>query len=224
MIFWYLDESGEFGFAPNSSKYSLIAIVETSEPKKLNNAIKRQKKKLHELGWPKHIEIKGSSLWGCNRHANMPKEIIDNKEKLIADFIDRIHNAGATVHYSIVKKAALSDHLKTAPYGICYNYFAGKLLCKIHQSKDTPITLVVDKRNKETHKNMPFNGYIQTTIITQCGHNNSFNIQHLESHKCVQLQAVDFVSWGLFRHFEHGDSTFKDAICKKLGVCDNWYA
>ncbi|MBC8718789.1 DUF3800 domain-containing protein [Ochrobactrum sp. Marseille-Q0166] len=225
MIYWYLDESGEFGFNPKSSKYSLIAILETNDPKKLDNAVKRQKRKLHELGWPRHIEIKGSAIWRSDKEKWAPSEIASNKTDLIVEFIEKIHASGAVVHYSIVKKDALKDHLRKAAYGICYNYFAGKLVCKIHnKQKNSPINLIVDKRNKETHKNMPFNGYIETTLITQCDHNHPFTISHLESHKCIQLQAVDFISWGLFRHFEHNDSTFRDVIHKKLGVCDSWYA
>jgi hypothetical protein len=71
---------------------------------------------------------------------------------------------------------------------------------------------------------MPFDGYITTRVISDCAHGHEFTIQHEESDKWLGLQAVDFIAWGLFRHYEHGDSAYRNIILPKVGVRDSWYA
>ena len=220
----FLDESGEFGFEAGSSQYMLIAILSTDKPKLLKNVMRKEKKALHDMGWPRDIEVKGSALFSCHRNPAIPASIRDNRVGLADSIVRRILSTGATPHYFVVKKARIQSHLRKAPYGIAYNYFTGQLLCKIHNGNMThPITLIVDRRNKETHAHMPFDGYIQTKVISECSHEHDFIIQHEDSEKWLGLQAVDFISWGLFRHYEHQDSQFRQLIRPAVGVCDRWY-
>lgn len=224
MHFLFLDESGEFGFQDGSSKHLLLAILETDDPKRLKNVIRKEKKALHDLGWPRNLEIKGTSLWKCSRNKAVPKVISQNRDAHLSRIVERILSCGARPHYFVVRKSALKESLKKAPYGIAYNYFAGNILCKIHAKKfQFPVTLVVDRRNKETHANMPFNDYITTRMITDCDHEHGFSIRHEESHEWLGLQAVDFIAWGLFRFYEHGDSTFKNLIAPNVGIREAWY-
>ncbi len=225
MHFIFLDESGEFGYEAGSSDFLLIALLETDKPKLLKNVMRKEKKRLHDKGWPPDLEIKGTHLFGCHRNKDVPKEIADNRIDHLTRIIERILGTGATPHYSIVRKARITQNLRNAPYGIAYNYFAGSLLCKLHNGEmNFPTTLVVDQRNKETHAHMPFDGYIQTRIITDCNHEHAFAIRHEESHRWLGLQAVDFISWGLFRHHEHSDDRFYNIIKPNVRLCDSWYA
>lgn len=225
MHYIFLDESGEFGFKAGSSDFLLIALLETDNPKRLKNVMRKEKKRLYDKGWPRDLEIKGTHLFGCHRHDEVPLEIADNRIDYLSRIIRRILKTGAVPHYSIVKKSCISQNLRSAPYGIAYNYFAGNLLCKLHNGDmNFPTTLVVDQRNKETHAHMPFDGYIQTRIISDCNHEHEFIIRHEESHNWLGLQAVDFISWGLFRHYEHGDDRFYQLIRPNVRVRDAWYA
>lgn len=221
----FLDESGELGWHQNSSKYFVIAILSTDTPKKLGNSLKKEKAKLYNLGWPKDLEIKGSTLYGSNREPRIPAAISDKRFEYLESIISRVLDAACVPHYCVVRKSRITQNLRNAPYGIAYNYFSGKLLCRVYKDRfNGPITLIVDRRSKETHGNLPFDGYIQTHIITECEHTHAFHIRHEESHVFPGLQAVDFVSWGLFRHYEHGDNRFYKLITSKIGICDNWYA
>jgi hypothetical protein len=225
MKFLFLDESGEFGFEAGSSRFLLIAILEVDNPKTLKNIMRKEKTKLHDLGWPRDIEIKGTTLFGCHRDTRIPTEISNNRLAHIDRIITRIIGSMCRVHYSIVRKSALQPNLRNAPYGIAYNYFAGNLICKIHNGRiNEDITLVVDQRNKETHQHMPFDGYVMTRVISDCNHEHALVIRHEESHQWLGLQAVDFISWGLFRHHEHNDNRYRTIILPKIGVCDSWCA
>lgn len=221
----FLDESGEFGFEPGSSNHLLIALLDTDNPKRLKNAMRREKKRLHDLGWPRDIEIKGTSLFGCHHNARIPNLIANNRILHLTRIVKKILGAGVTPHYAIVRKDSLTQNLQNAPYGIAYNYFAGNLLCKVHNGVlNCPVTLVVDRRNKETHAHMPFDGYVATRIITDCNHEHTFDIRHEDSRDWLGLQAVDFISWGLFRAYEHQDRQFYDLIHPQVRVNDCWYA
>jgi hypothetical protein len=86
------------------------------------------------------------------------------------------------------------------------------------------LTITVDQRSKETHSKMKFNGYLETRLAADCDHSGALTISHAESHLVPGLQAVDFLSWGLFRHYEHGDSRYKEIITPIVGYKDDWYS
>lgn len=225
MQYLFLDESGELGFSQNSSSHFLLTMLQTDAPKQLKNAVRRQKKALHDAGWPRELEIKGTSLNGCHRINGIPHQIGEKRRDYISGFIRAIVRANVTIHYAIVNKSRITENLRQAPYGIAYNYYSGNLLCKIHnKSIHEPIKFIVDKRNKETHNNMPFTGYIQTKIISECNHTHGFDIKHEDSRDWLGLQAVDLICWSIFRHYEHKDSEFLNLIAPHIGVRDSWYA
>lgn len=225
MKYLFLDESGELGFSTGSSKFMLIALLEVDDIKKLKKTMRTEKKRLYDLGWPRTTEIKGTSLFGSHRNNNVPKQISNDKVTHIERILAKILNSCSAVHYAVIRKSAITLNLRKAPYGIAYNYFAGNVLCKIHGGRiREDITLIVDQRNKETHQHMPFDGYLQTRLIGDCQHEYAFNIKHEESHAWHGLQAVDFISWGLFRFYEHDDKRFKQIIDYKIVIRDSWYA
>lgn len=219
----YLDESGELGFHPRSCKYFLITVLSTTRPKALLKRMKKQKAQLYNAGWPKAVEIKGTSLWGASHIPGIPDGIADKRIDYLNSMISSIAAGQVKVHYSIVKKERLSEHLRNAPYGITYNFLAGKLITRAYQHYNGPISLMVDQRSKETHNKTKFDGYIETRLIGDCEHADPLEITHNESHDEFGLQAVDFMSWGLYRWFEHRDRQFADLIAPSVGYIDDWY-
>ncbi len=221
---YFLDESGELGFSQNSCRHFLIAIIEAHDSKRLKNVLRKEKKKLHDLGWPREIEIKGTSLFGSHRNSLIPTAISANRHGHIEQIISRILSTGIVPSFIAVKKDRLTQNLKNAPYGIAYNYFTAKLFCQIIAGcTGDDLRLIVDQRNKETHAHMPFNGYLETRVIGDCSHSAAFQIRHEDSSLWLGLQAVDFISWGLFRYFEHNDDTFAKLIYPVCNVTDHFY-
>ena len=221
---FYLDESGELGFSENSSRFMLIAILEANDPKRLKNALRKEKKKLHDMGWPKNLEIKGTSLYGSHRNERISADISNNRVAILEKIIRRILSSNVRPSYFVVRKNRLADHLKAAPYGIVYNYFTGCVFCRIHNNRvNDDMSLVVDQRNKETHAHMTFGGYLQTKLVGECGHRGEFTVSHEDSEKRLGLQAVDFISWGLFRNYEHNDDTYKNIIAPQVDIAERWY-
>lgn len=219
----YMDESGELGTKENSSKHLLITVISTTKPKALKKRIWKQKARLYAAGWPKKIEIKGTSLWGADHIPGIPAAIAERRLDHLNSMIESIVAGPVKVHYSIARKAGLKAHLLNAPYGIAYNFLAGTLLVRAYPHFNGPISLMVDQRSKETHNKVKFDGYVETRLFTDREHEDHLEIFHCESHEEFGLEAVDFMSWGLFRWFEHGDRQFADLIAPAVGYIDAWY-
>lgn len=220
----YMDESGELGQKPGSSKFFLITILSTSHPKALRKRVKREKAKLYNAGWPKGVEIKGTTLWGADHIPQIPQAVAGKRLDSLRSIINSIVSGPVKVHYSIARKDRLTPHLRSAPYGVVFNFLACTLLVRAYPNfLRGPLDLTVDQRSKETGIKMKFDGYVETRLVTDCNHQDGLEISHKESHDNPGLQAADFMSWGLFRHFEHGDDQFAKLIVPAVGYVDAWY-
>jgi hypothetical protein len=221
----FIDESGELGTERGSSNYFLIAALCVPSVKALEKRVWKEKAKLYNSGWPKDIEIKGTSVWGSPHNPRIPGIISRRRKEIIVDIIKSICATDMTVHYSIANKHHLAPHLLGAPFGIAYNFLCGTLICRAYKAHFAgPLEIVVDQRSKETHNKMKFDGYLETRLVGDCDHSDSLTISHEESHIVPGLQAVDFLCWGLFRHYEHNDSYFKPLIDPRVGYKDDWYS
>jgi len=225
MFHIFIDESGELGQKPKSSTHFLIAALCTENLKALDKRIWKEKAKLYKAGWPQAVEIKGTTLWGCDHIPGVPTTISDRRVAILNEILTSICASTCKLHYSIAKKAHLSKHILQAEYGIAYNFLCGTLLCRAYPEHfKGPLAIVVDQRNKETHHKMKFDGYLETRLLADCEHMDTLTIEHCESHDVLGLQAVDFVSWALFRHYEHKDDSFKKIVQPIVGLLDDWYS
>lgn len=171
------------------------------------------------------MEIKGTSLWGSDHNKNIPINISERRAGILNEIIRTICSSDVKILYSVAQKGFLTPRLLEAEYGIVYNFLTGSLIAKSYSEHfDGPLDIIVNQRSKETHFKLKFDGYIETKLVAECGHPHSLSIQHAESHDVPGLQAVDFISWGLFRHYEHGDSQFKTIIDQKVAFRDDWYS
>lgn len=221
----FIDESGELGTNVGSSEFFLITALCTESPKALEKRIWKEKAKLINDGWPKDIEIKGTSLWSSPHNPRIPEKISAKRESIMCEIIQSICAGPNKVHYSIAKKKHLSRHIMQAEYGIAYNWLCGMLLCRAYPNHFAgPLSIVVDQRSKETHTKNKFDGYLETRLVGDCAHEADLFISHAESHDVPGLQAVDFLSWGLFRKYEKGQPKFADLIKANVGYCDDWYS
>ncbi|HEY0328143.1 MAG TPA: DUF3800 domain-containing protein [Rhodopseudomonas sp.] len=225
MNYLFIDESGELGQKEKSSAFFLIAALCTSDLRALEKRLWKEKAKLYNAGWPKNVEIKGTTLWGADHNPNIPKEISSKRLQILEEIIKSICASTGKLHYSIAQKKFLSQSIMNADYGIAYNFLCGTLLCRAYKRYfPGDLEIVVDQRSKETHSKMKFDGYLETRLIGDCAHEGKLSIAHSESHDVLGLQAVDFLSWGLFRNYEHKDPTYLKLIAPIVGYRDDWYS
>lgn len=219
----FIDESGELGQKQESSEFFLITALWTENRKALEKRVKKEFAKLINAGWPKRMEIKGTSIWASPHLPGIPKAISDRRDQILKEIIAAICSGPNKVHYSIAKKKHLPPFLSKAHYGISYNYLCGSLVCRAYPNHFAgDLEIVIDARTKELQTKNKFDGYLETRLVGHCAHEHSLSITHGESHLYPGLQAVDFLSWSLFRKYEHGDSQFADLMTKNLAHCDDW--
>lgn len=189
----------------------------------------RKKGKLYKLGWPKDTEIKANIMHSLKWNKKIPIKIRKamNGDEFIKEFLLSLkRSCRPRIDYIVVNKDGLRDEsFRNAPYGIAYNFFAGKILVPIIlEFKDCYLT--VDKRNKEIHTQRHFDGYIETKArgsALEKGISIKLTIDHAESQTNYGLQAVDFLSWSIYRKIENNDSRFFKIFEDLIKIKEEWY-
>ena len=194
----YLDESGDLGFDPNSSKHIVIALLITENPYKIERCIKKirqrkLKKKLKELP-----EIKFNK---SNDHI---------REKTL-ECLSREH---IEIAYIVLNKKRVTPEKQNHKQNI-YNFITGNLMCNLPYGNKTKIKLIVDKRisNKVIRADFDRNVKQRSGLQMDISHENS------ELNKC--LQASDFIVGAIFRKYESGDSRFYDLIKDRIKISEH---
>ena len=101
---------------------------------------------------------------------------------------------------------------------VLYNYVTNILLDRIYTRKLVPISdeLILIASRKETNKflNLNFASYLSNSIRQK--HKLNIKIVLKTPHEEKSLQAVDFVSWSIFRKYEYGDESYYNLIKSKI--------
>jgi len=201
MVFIFLDESGDLGFKKRSSKWFIftIAIISNSRSlervvKKIWRPLKKRHKRLGELHAYHADNITRKRMLKQISEISDLKVIciILNKEKVYVDLRNQ------------------KNYL--------YNYTANILLERLHKSDalgpDESIHLFVDRKDTKKRLRENFINYLTKSMKER--HNGLFKIELHSSHENKSLQAVDFISWAVFRKYEKGDYEFYEIIKNKI--------
>ena len=105
---------------------------------------------------------------------------------------------------------------------ILYNYITNILVDRIFSKKlvdkNKNIILVASKRETNKFLNLNFEDYIRSVIKNN--HKLDIDVQIKTPSEEKSLQAVDFISWSIFRKYESSDLEYYKII-KKLIVEEN---
>ena len=201
MWYLYLDESGDLGFKKSSSKWFLFAIAMTNDARALERVVKKvwrpMKKKHKKLG---------------ELHASREKDITRQRMLTKLSEVDDLKVLCVVLN----KQKVYVDLQNQKNY--LYNYTANILLDRLHKSAalgaNEPLHLFIDR--KDTKKRLKENFVSYLTQSMRKRRAGPFNVQLHSSHENKSLQAVDFISWAIFRKYEHGDDTFYNIIKNKI--------
>jgi hypothetical protein len=200
-MYIFLDESGDLGFSENSSKWFLFTMAVIDDPRKLEHVIKKIRKTLNKKHKRKHSELHSYHVDTITRKRVLKAlveldisvvTIILNKEKVYIGLKDQ------------------KNHL--------YNYTANILLDRFINTNliddEHNLILVVDR--KYTKKNLQNNFIAYITKAMQKRRKGGFTMSLAASHDEKGLQAVDFISWAIFRKYEQGDYEYYEIIKEKI--------
>ena len=201
MAYIFLDESGDLGFSKRSSRWFIFTIVLCPNKRKIEKVIKKVHKSLKK----KHKNV-------FELHAYHANEITRKRVlKLLAELSD------IYVFCIILNKDKVYTDLKNQK-NYLYNYTANILLDRLHNydfiKVDDSFDMYIDRKdtNKNIRKN--FETYLENSLKNKRA--GKIDISLKASHEEKALQAVDFISWAIFRKYERGDYEYYEIIKNKV--------
>lgn len=201
MTYIFLDESGDLGFKKSSSKWFIFTIAMVSEPRSLERVVKKiwrpLKKKHKRLG---------------ELHAYHADKITRTRMLQKLNELDDLK-----VLCVILNKKKVHIDLQNQK-NYLYNYTANILLDRLHSSgtikNDEQVHLFIDRKDTKKKLRENFTRYL-TSQMSNRGEKH-FTVDLHTSHENKSLQAVDFISWAIFRKYERGDFEFYELIKSKI--------
>ena len=194
MNYIYIDESGDLGEKPSSSKYFVIGAIMVDNPKYLNRLIKNARRKYNNI-IGRDVEIKGNKT---NRQ---------KKKKILR----KVNNIDCEVLAIFLDKQNLHNVPEFYNYHALYDNLASKLAENI--KIDSPTTVIVDKSKSKHEDILNFNERFSSSLNNS--NNNLISIKHVDSFKYKGIQIADLISWSVFQSLEHNDDEFIDLIKSK---------
>jgi len=202
MSYIFMDESGDLGFNENKGKTSKNFVIAFLFSESKNTLDKIVKKVFNTL--PQNIKKKHSGTFHCYKEQSKVRLKLLNllKEKTnISIMIIRLN------------KNNIWTDLKQEK-NILYNHVVNILLNRVFSKKLIPINnkVVFVQSQRETNKllNENFKEYISQQVKKNHGVELSVEIKRPSAEK--SLQIVDFISWSVFRKYEHNDDTYYNVI------------
>lgn len=200
-MYIFLDESGDLGFSTRSSKWFLFTLVVVDDPRKLERIIKKVR-----LTLKKKYKHKMSEL-----HAYNADSITRNR------VLSQLAQEDIAIVTTVLNKSKVYIDLHNQK-NYLYNFTANIILERLIRTKfiqgDARITLVVDK--KDTKKQLKENFVSFITNAMEKRRDGEFTMTLAASHDEKGLQAVDFISWAIFRKYEKGDFEYYEKIKDKI--------
>ena len=205
-IYLYLDESGNLG---SSGRYFVIAGIETTNSKPLNNIIKKSVLKIKHTfeRFKASKEIKASDSTPIIKDFMLRK--IVSKENIHIRYIvaDKKH----------VKRALIEDE------NLLYNFLLKFLILPIAtKSNLKKLVLILDKRTIKVKSSNSFEDYINILLRYELGLNIQIEVVYMESQNCYSIQAADFVANALYLKYEFQNAYFESIIASKIVFSDHF--
>lgn len=205
MAYIFLDESGDLGFdfkKKGTSKFFVVTLLFLSDG---TSAIEKAVKKTHAELAKKHKRQIGVL------HAVNEKPI--TRQRLLK----RIAEKDCAVMTIYLNKKKVFTRLQDEKQ-VVYNYVTNILLDRIFTKKivppDKPIELIASRRETNKFLNENFKDYLTKQVRNN--HKGSIKISIKTPDEEKGLQAVDFLSWSLFRKYEKGDDSYYNLFKSKV--------
>ena len=232
----FLDESGTLSFAKGGTAFFVMAFVAPKSGKQLSKCIKNFNAHLVRKGWNPEVEIKASNLYHAAENEKIPPGYAykHKREEPMQFVLDRIAQLDLYIEYVVVKLDTIKPHLREVPNAILYNYFAWQLL-KGPLCYFPEVSLYCDRRNREYHHLLKFDGYIEAQAAIERANKNKpalkLQIEHSywRSPREVSgaeraaaefgvrgVEAADFVCWAIKSKYEDGKDTWLSLIERKV--------
>ncbi len=204
MLYVFVDESGDLGFTKKSSKYFVIASVETTDDKQFDSLFKKVRKSLKK----KERDIPEFKFTKTNQ---------DTKLKILS----KIAELDVSFSAVVLDKNTVAFHLRTKQQ-ILYNYLTGFIVEILPVSRHRRIKLVIDKFLTNEVERSNFDEYILQKVEEVCLKHGiivpEVRVNHASSQSHCGLQVADFVAGSIFNKYERGYEKYYTIIKPKIDI------
>jgi hypothetical protein len=220
VVYIFVDESGNMDFTSSGSKYFMFNFLIKKRPFSLHVPISNYRytlleKNLNPLkGNDRRLNIE--SFHACKDNKYIKEEIFN----IISTFDENIVKA-----YSyILEKPKVNPTTREKDYKFYIDNltFAIKKLLDI-LAIDKSFLIITD--NLPIKKNEKYQVKALKEGVSEYIQENNLNIRYDIFHHCsassVNLQIVDYISWAIYRKYEHGQDEFYEKIKKYLIKIDD---
>lgn len=232
----FMDESGSIGFSAGGTAYFVLALAAPESGKQLNKCVKNINAHLIRNGWNKQVEIKASNVWHAPKNIEIPDSYIYKNDPAtpMKYILEAICETPGHFECAVIKMDTLDPKVKNISNCILYNWFTWQLLQNPFCTYPA-IELYVDRRNREYHDQLKFDGFIEGTCAMHRAKKSlpslALHIKHLHwnsANECKPedrqraefgvrgIEAADFICWAIKRKYENNDGQWFSIIEKKL--------
>lgn len=200
MPYIFLDESGDLGFdfsKKKTSKFFVVTFLFLTNKRPIEKVIRSLHKELR-----KKYKIRSNSLHAYHEEPvtclRFYRKLITKDCKIMTIYLNK-----QNVYTRMQEEKA-----------VLYNYVANILLDRIMKKrlidKSQPIVLVASRRETNKFLNLNFRNYLSQQM--KANHNLKIVINIKAPHEEKALQAVDMVSWAIYRKYEFSDDSYYSLI------------
>jgi len=204
MAYIFLDESGDLGFnfsKKRSSQYFVITLIVTEDKRPIEKIVKNTHRTLKK----KHKQ-RGGTL-----HCYHEKPV--TRLRLLRKLAEKDIKI-MTVYMNKKKVYTKLQEEKD----VLYNYVTNILLDRICSKKllpiNKPICLIASRKETNKFLNLNFKNYLSNQIKNN--HKIDVEVEIKTPYEEKSLQAVDFVSWSIFRKYEYQDGAYYEVFKSKI--------
>lgn len=207
MSYIFLDESGDLGFNPNkkSSRFFIVTFLFVEDKRPIEKAVKKTHAELSQKLKKKVGEL----------HAVNEKPI--TRQRLLK----RLHEKECSIMVIYLNKKKVFTKLQDEKQ-VLYNYITNILLDRIFTRRlvaekaegEAVIELIASRRETNRFFNENFKDYLESQVRNNHSKNIVISIRTPQEEK--GLQAVDYISWAIFRKYEGGDDGYYNLIKEKI--------
>ncbi len=203
MLYVFIDESGDLGFSEKSTKYYVIASVETRNLLGLSRVIKKVRKTLGK------------------KKKNIPEFKFARSDDIIRErLLKRAVEEDLLFSAIVLQKQMVYNYLRNKKDKL-YNYLTGFIAESLNYeySDEREFKIIVDKFIMSEEKRKEFNLYLKHRLLNNSyGHSNppKIEIVHEDFQQHPGLQVADFVAGAVFQYYERGRCEFYKIIKPKL--------
>ena len=194
MSFIYVDESGDLGTKPSSSRYFVIVAIKIDDSRKLERLVKKTR-----LRFKKELlnsnEIKGGYL----------------PSKIKIHLLKRLNKIDCEILIIVFDKRNRYKACNYCDNNELYDVLASELSKLIKINK--PTFMFIDKSKYKQKDIFELNERILKNVNNVKKH--PIQIEHANSIHYKGLQVADLISWSVFQNFENKNDEFINIIKNK---------